>query len=69
VLAVRGPDAEVFIDDITFERDSFVAGSAAVGFKANLATNLLLNFNVLFHLGSHGLSSRVAPLVGVEFGF
>lgn len=68
-LRVQGPDAPVFIDDITFERDSFVVATAAAGFKANLATNLLLNFNVLFHVGSHGLSSRVAPLLGVEFGF
>lgn len=68
-LRVSGPNGNFVFDDIAFERASFVVASGAAGFKANVAANLLLNFNLLFHLNDHGLASRAAPLIGIEYEF
>jgi hypothetical protein len=60
--------AETF-DDIAFFRDSFTVTSGSVGCKANLAGGLLVNFNLRFALDHHGLTDRVTPLIGIEYGF
>ena len=39
------------------------------GFKANVASRLLVNFNLRFNLGDKGLADRVAPLIGIEWSF
>jgi hypothetical protein len=43
--------------------------SLAVGGKFNIAGNLLINANVLFSLGSRGVTAPVTPLVGVDYSF
>ena len=64
-----GPATQVTLDDIAIERESFWASSAAVGFKANLHGRLLIDFNLRFTVGTNGLSDRVTPLIGFEYGF
>jgi hypothetical protein len=54
---------------IEFTRDSFNALSGAVGMKANLFGQLLLDLNLLFKLDEHGLRDKVTPLVGIEYSF
>jgi hypothetical protein len=57
------------LPDITFEQVSFWTSSAAVGFKANIAARVLLDFNMRFRISENGLVDRVAPLLGVEWSF
>jgi len=64
-----GPDGSVTLPDIRFENDSYWVNSGAVGFKANLAQRLLVNFNLRFAIGENGLTDRVAPLLGFEWAF
>jgi hypothetical protein len=64
-----GPSGSVTLPDIRFESDSYWVSSGAVGFKANLATKLLLNFNLRFAIGENGLADRIAPLLGFEWAF
>ena len=68
-FTASGPASEITIDDIAIESESFWASSAAVGFKANLHGRLLVDFNLRFTIGSNGLSDRVTPLIGFEYGF
>jgi hypothetical protein len=64
-----GPAATIILDDIAIDRESFWSSSAAVGFKANLTGRLLVDFNLRFTVGTNGLTDRVTPLIGFEYGF
>ena len=64
-----GTTGSATFDDIAILHESFWASSAAVGFKANLSGRLLVDFNLRFTLGTNGLSDRVTPLLGLEYGF
>lgn len=64
-----GPAGAVALPDIRFETASFWVNSGAVGFKANVAQSLLLNFNLRFNIGENGLTDRIAPLLGFEWAF
>ena len=64
-----GPAGSVTLPDIRFENDSYWVNSGAIGFKANLAQRLLVNFNLRFAIGENGLTDRVAPLLGFEWAF
>ena len=64
-----GPSGTVTLPDIRFETASFWVSSGALGFKANLAQRLLVNFNLRFAIGDNGLADRVAPLLGFEWAF
>ena len=64
-----GPAGSVTLPDIRFENDSYWVSGGAFGFKANLASRLLVNFNLRFALTESGLSDRVAPLIGFEWAF
>ena len=39
------------------------------GLKANLAPQLLVNFNLRFAIGDGGLTDRLSPLLGMEWAF
>ena len=43
--------------------------SGSIGFRVSPVGNLLLTFNGLFALNSHGLQSKFAPLVAAEYNF
>lgn len=64
-----GPAGSVTLPDIGFVNDSFWVSSGALGFKANMAPRLLINFNLRFAIGDNGLADRVAPLLGFEWAF
>lgn len=64
-----GTTGSATFDDIAIFHESFWASSAAVGFKANLSGRLLVDFNLRFTLGTNGLTDRVTPLIGIEYGF
>ena len=64
-----GPLGSAQFDDIGFIEGSYFLTNGAVGVKVNVATGMLINFNVRFNVGSHGLTDRLAPLVGMEYGF
>jgi len=64
-----GPNGTVTLPDIRFETASYWVSSGALGFKANLAPKLLVNFNLRFNIGQNGLSDRIAPLLGFEWAF
>lgn len=68
-FAVSGRDVSGAFDDIVISTSSFWASSASIGFKANLHGRLLVDFNLRFTVGSNGLTDRVTPLIGIEYGF
>lgn len=69
MLAARGQSGSADLPDIRFAGGSYWATSGALGFKANVAPRVLVNFNLRFNIGNRGLSDRVAPLVGLEWAF
>jgi hypothetical protein len=68
-LTATGPAGSVDLPDIRFTTRSFWTANGAVGFKANVAAKVLVDFNLLFSIGQNGLTDRVAPLLGVELAF
>jgi hypothetical protein len=64
-----GPAGTAALPDIRFERASYWVNNGAVGFKANVAPRLLVNFNLRFQINGGGLSDRISPLIGMEWGF
>lgn len=68
-FTAAGPAGMATFEDITIDNESFWAQSAALGFKANLRGNFLVDFNLRFTVGSDGLTDRVTPLIGFEYGF
>jgi hypothetical protein len=64
-----GPAGTVALPDIRFERASYWVSNGAIGFKANVAPRLLVNFNLRFQINGGGLSDRISPLIGMEWGF
>ena len=64
-----GPYGAEDVPDIVFDRSSFWASSAALGFKTNAVGRLLVDFNLRFTVGDNGLTDRVTPLLGIEYTF
>lgn len=64
-----GPFGAVNLEDIRFNSGSFWTTAGAIGVKANLASRLLINFNLRFAAGKNGLTDRLSPLVGAEWAF
>jgi hypothetical protein len=68
-LSLTGPGGSVTLPDIFLESSSYWVANAALGFKANVATRLLIEFNLKFAMTEGGLTDRVTPLVGLEWAF
>jgi hypothetical protein len=68
-FTASGNAGSVNLPDIQFETASYWATSGAIGLKANVASRVLVSFNVRFKLGENGLSDRIAPLLGMEWAF
>jgi hypothetical protein len=64
-----GPAGSLTLPDIRFETASYWVSSGALGFKANVARAVLVNFNLRFNIGQNGLADRIAPLLGFEWAF
>ncbi len=65
----EGPAGRASLRDLEFQTASFWTTSGSVGLKANLASRLLINFNLRFAIGKAGLTDRVTPLLGLEWAF
>ena len=68
-LAATGAAGSADLPDIRFANGSYWRADGALGFKANVAAHVLVDFNLRFSLGQNGLSDRIAPLIGVEWAF
>lgn len=68
-LAARGIAGSADLPDIRFANGSYWSTNGALGFKANVAPKVLVNFNMRFHIAGRGLSDRIAPLLGIEWAF
>jgi hypothetical protein len=68
-LAARGVAGSADLPDIRFTNGSYWSTNGALGFKANVAPKVLVNFNMRFNIGGGGLSDRIAPLLGIEWAF
>jgi len=55
--------------DIAFELGTLHAVNGAVGMKMNVASTLLVTFNMLFRVNDAGLRTKATPLIGLEYGF
>ena len=69
LTTATGPAGSVTLPDIRFETASYWVTNGALGFKANVAPSVLINFNLRFSIGDRGLTDRIAPLLGFEWGF
>jgi hypothetical protein len=67
-FTVPGPPEQTF-PDIAFSQTSLNVLTGAFGFKANLASTLLVTFNLQFKLNDAGVRAKVVPLIGMEYGF
>ena len=68
-LNASGAAGSASLPDIRFSTASYWAADGALGFKANVASKVLVEFNLRFNIVDNGLSDRIAPLVGVEWAF
>lgn len=68
-FTASGPFGTLVLDDVTFNEAAFWAANGAAGVKIRLMGDVLANVNVRFRMGSNGLTTRVGPLVGLEYGF
>ena len=68
-LNASGSAGSASLPDIRFSSDSYWVTDAALGFKTNVASRLLINFNMRFNVGDHGLADRLSPLLGLEWSF
>jgi hypothetical protein len=64
-----GVAGSVTLPDISFTTESYWASAGGFGLKGNVASNMLVTFNLRFAMGNGGLTDRLSPLVGVEWAF
>ena len=64
-----GAAGSVTLEDIRFMTDSYWTSSGGFGMKANLASRMLVTFNLRFALSDGGLTDRLSPLLGIEWDF
>jgi hypothetical protein len=68
-FVAEGPAGRADLRDLEFRTASFWTSAGSVGLKANLASKLLVNFNLRFAISGAGLTDRVTPLLGMEWAF
>jgi hypothetical protein len=66
---VEGPLGSAVFDDIGFTEETYLTTNGSIGLKLNVATGMLVNFNLRFNATSGGLTDRLVPLLGLEYGF
>lgn len=64
-----GPAGSVMLPNIHFASESYWTSAGGIGLKGNLAGRMLVTFNLRFAIAEGGLTDRVSPLLGVEWGF
>jgi hypothetical protein len=65
----KSPVSPDTFQDIAFGTGSLNVVSGAFGLKANVASTLLVTFNLQFKLNDAGVRAKVTPLIGIEYGF
>ena len=64
-----GAAGSVTLDDIQFISESYWSAAGSFGMKGNVASRMLVTFNLRFALTDGGLTDRLSPLLGVEWSF
>ena len=64
-----GAAGSVTLDDIQFVSESYWSAAGSFGMKGNVASRMLVTFNLRFALTDGGLTDRLSPLLGVEWSF
>ncbi len=64
-----GVAGSVTLDDIQFVNESYWGAAGSFGMKGNVASRMLVTFNMRFALADGGLTDRLSPLLGVEWAF
>ena len=64
-----GVAGSVTLDDIQFVNESYWSAAGSFGMKGNVASRMLVTFNLRFALADGGLTDRLSPLLGVEWAF
>jgi hypothetical protein len=64
-----GPEGSVTLPDIRFLTESYWTSAGGFGLKGNVASRMLVTFNLRFALADGGLTDRLSPLLGVEWAF
>ena len=64
-----GVAGSVTLDDIQFVNESYWSAAGSFGMKGNVASRMLVTFNLRFALTDGGLTDRLSPLLGVEWSF
>lgn len=64
-----GPAGSVVLPDMRFATGSFWSTAGGFGLKGNVASRMLVTFNLRFAIADGGLTDRMAPLLGVEWAF
>ena len=64
-----GPAGTVTLPDILFTSESYWTSAGGFGLKGNVAPRVLITFNMRFAIGHGGLTDRLTPLLGMEWGF
>ena len=62
-----GTAGTVTLDDIQFVSESYWSAAGSFGMKGNVASRMLVTFNLRFALTDGGLTDRLSPLLGVEW--
>jgi hypothetical protein len=63
-----GSNTQTF-QNISFPNATYNIVNGAAGFKFSPAEHILIGVNALFKMNNSGLTSKVAPLVGIEYTF
>ena len=64
-----GQAGTVTLPDIQFLTESYWTSAGGFGLKGNVASRMLVTFNLRFALADGGLTDRLSPLLGVEWAF
>ena len=64
-----GVAGSVTLPDIRFVTESYWTSAGGFGLKGNVASRMLVTFNLRFAIANGGLTDRLSPLLGVEWAF
>jgi len=68
-MSATGVPGSITVNELNTTDKSLNLTSLVVGGKFNVAGNLLINANVLFSLGSRGVTAPFTPVIGAEYSF
>src|SRR5687767_950795 len=66
---LSGAAGRVTLQDIQFSTESYWTSAGGFGLKGNVASKMLVTFNLRFAVADGGLTDRLSPLLGVEWAF